>query len=92
VPTPTFAARAMSGICASTPVIAVRNAAVEELAGEAALIVDDFALPEAMQRFDRDARLQKMMGQAGRIRAAQFSWAKSAEAHIEAYTLASSVD
>ena len=71
-----------------TPVIAARNAAIEELAGEAALVVDDFALPEAMLRLDRDERLCATMAEAGRRRAAEFSWRRSAEAHLAAYTLA----
>ena len=73
---------------AGTPVIAARNAGIEELAGEAALIVDDWALAEAMQRLERDAPLQQAMGVAGQGRAAEFSWQRSARAHIEAYTLA----
>ena len=71
-----------------TPVIAVRNAAIEELAAEAALIVDDWALAEAMQRIERDERIRETMSTAGRRRAAAFSWDRSARAHIEAYTLA----
>jgi glycosyltransferase involved in cell wall biosynthesis len=41
-----------------------------------------------MQRIERDERLREMMGEAGRRRAAQFTWQRSAKAHIEAYTLA----
>jgi glycosyltransferase involved in cell wall biosynthesis len=83
-----FGLTLLEAMSVGTPVIAVRNAAVEELAGEAALIVDDFALAEAMQRLERDPRLQQMMGVAGTRRAAEFSWERSARAHIEAYTLA----
>ena len=83
-----FGLTVLEAMSVGTPVIAVRNAAIEELAGEAALIVDDFALAEAMQRLERDPRLQQTMGLAGRHRAAEFSWQRSARAHIEAYTLA----
>jgi glycosyltransferase involved in cell wall biosynthesis len=83
-----FGLTVLEAMALGTPVIAARNAAVEELAGEAALIVDDWALTEAMQRVERDEPLQRMMGEAGRRRAAEFSWQRSAKAHIAAYTLA----
>jgi glycosyltransferase involved in cell wall biosynthesis len=83
-----FGLTVLEAMAVGTPVIAVRNAAIEELAGEAALIVDDWALAEAMQRVERDERLQHAMGEAGRRRAAEYSWRRSARAHIEAYTLA----
>ncbi|HEX6714608.1 MAG TPA: glycosyltransferase family 1 protein [Thermoleophilaceae bacterium] len=83
-----FGLTVLEAMSTGTPVIAARNAAIEELAGEAALIVDDWALAEAMQRVERDERLQQMMGAAGRHRAAAFSWQRSAKAHVKAYTLA----
>jgi glycosyltransferase involved in cell wall biosynthesis len=83
-----FGLTVLEAMSVGTPVIAARNAAIEELAGEAALIVDDYALAEAMQRVERDPALQQMMGAAGRHRAAAFSWQRSAKAHIRAYTLA----
>ena len=83
-----FGLTVLEAMSVGTPVIAARNAAIEELAGEAALIVDDWALVEAMQRLERDEPLQRMMGVAGTKRAAEFSWSRSASAHIEAYTLA----
>jgi glycosyltransferase involved in cell wall biosynthesis len=78
----------LEAMSVGTPVIAARNAAIEELAGEAALIVADHELAEAMQRVERDERLQETLSAAGRHRAAAFSWRRSARAHIEAYTLA----
>jgi glycosyltransferase involved in cell wall biosynthesis len=83
-----FGLTVLEAMSVGTPVIAARNAAIEELAGDAALIVDDYELAEAMQRVERDAPLQQMMGAAGRHRAAAFSWQRSANAHIKAYTLA----
>jgi glycosyltransferase involved in cell wall biosynthesis len=83
-----FGLTVLEAMSVGTPVIAVRNAAVEELAGEAALIVDDHELAEAMQRVERDDDLQQTMGAAGRHRAASFSWQRSAKAHVKAYTLA----
>lgn len=83
-----FGLTVLEAMSVGTPVIAARNAAIEELAAEAALIVDDWALAEAMRKVDADERLQRMMGMAGRRRAAAFSWQRSARAHLEAYTLA----
>jgi alpha-1,3-rhamnosyl/mannosyltransferase len=83
-----FGLTVLEAMSVGTPVIAARNAAIEELAGEAALIVDDWALAEAMQRLERDEPLQRTMGVAGAKRAGVFSWTRSAAAHIEAYTLA----
>jgi glycosyltransferase involved in cell wall biosynthesis len=83
-----FGLTVLEAMAAGTPVIAVRNAAIEELAGDAALIVDEHELAQAMLRLDRDEPLQERMAEAGRRRAAEFSWERSAKAHIEAYTLA----
>ena len=85
-----FGLTVLEAMSVGTPVIAVRNAAIEELAGDAALIVDDNELADAMLRVERDERLRHTMGEAGRRRAAEFSWRRSAVAHIEAYTLARS--
>ena len=83
-----FGLTVLEAMSVGTPVIAARNAAIEELTAEAALIVDDSALAEAMQRVERDEQLRQALAAAGRDRAATFSWQRSARAHIEAYTLA----
>jgi glycosyltransferase involved in cell wall biosynthesis len=83
-----FGLTVLEAMAVGTPVIAARNAAIEELTADAALIVDAWALAEAMQRVERDERLQDTMAAAGRRRAADFSWQRSAQAHIRAYTLA----
>lgn len=83
-----FGLTVLEAMNTGTPVIAARNAAIEELASEAALIVEDHELAEAMQRIERDEPLRKTMSMAGTERAAQFTWQQSAEAHMQAYTLA----
>jgi glycosyltransferase involved in cell wall biosynthesis len=83
-----FGLTVLEAMAAGTPVIAVRNAAIEELTAGAALIVDDEGLTEALERVERDPTLQQTLADAGRRRAAEFSWQRSARAHIEAYTLA----
>jgi glycosyltransferase involved in cell wall biosynthesis len=69
-------------------VIAVRNAAVEELSHGAALIVGEDGLADAMLQLDRDDGLRARLRSAGLERAKDFSWQRSAEAHLQAYTLA----
>ena len=83
-----FGLTVLEAMSTGTPVIAARNAAIEELASEVALIVEDHELAEAMQRLERDEPLRTMMARAGEARASQFSWQRSAEAHMHAYTLA----
>ena len=83
-----FSLTVLEAMSVGTPVIATRNAAIEELAGEAALIVDESDLAEAMERVEHDEALRRALAEAGSRRAAEFSWRRSAKAHIEAYTLA----
>jgi glycosyltransferase involved in cell wall biosynthesis len=83
-----FGLTILEAMAAGVPVIAARTAATEELAGEAALIVEDYELAEAMLRLDKDDRLREFMAIAGGRRAEEFTWQRSAEAHIAAYTLA----
>jgi glycosyltransferase involved in cell wall biosynthesis len=83
-----FGLTVLEAMAAGTPVIAVRNAAIEELAGAAALVVDEVDLGDAMRRVSGDPHLREALSAAGRERAAAFSWKRSATAHIEAYTLA----
>jgi glycosyltransferase involved in cell wall biosynthesis len=83
-----FGLTVLEAMSVGTPVIAVRNAAIEELAGDAALVVDPGELAQAMQRLERDQSLQQTLSAAGRHRAAAYSWQRSARAHIKAYTLA----
>jgi glycosyltransferase involved in cell wall biosynthesis len=83
-----FGLTVLEAMAAGTPVIATRNAAIEELTNGAALIVELDGLAGAMLRIERDAALREQLATAGRERAAAFSWQRSARAHIEAYTLA----
>ena len=83
-----FGLTVLEAMAAGTPVVAARSAAIEELTGDAALIVDDGRLAEAMQRLEREPALRERLAAAGKRRAARFSWQRSAKAHIEAYTLA----
>jgi glycosyltransferase involved in cell wall biosynthesis len=83
-----FGLTVLEAMSIGTPVIATRNGAIEELAGDAALIVDEADLGDAMRRLEQDEQLRTCLASAGRARAEAFSWKRSARAHIEAYTLA----
>ncbi|MEA2482490.1 MAG: hypothetical protein QOC55_437 [Thermoleophilaceae bacterium] len=83
-----FGLTVLEAMAIGTPVIATRSGAIEELAGDAALIVDEADLADAMRRVEQDERLRHRLASAGRARAEAFSWKRSAKAHIEAYTLA----
>jgi glycosyltransferase involved in cell wall biosynthesis len=83
-----FGLTVLEAMAAGTPVIAARNAAIEELAGDAALVVEREGLADAMLRVERERDMRETMRRAGRERAAGFTWQRSATAHIQAYTLA----
>ncbi len=83
-----FGLTVLEAMAAGTPVVAVRNAGVEEVAGDAALVVEEPGLAAAMLRIEREPELRGRLAAAGLRRAAGFSWPRSAEAHIQAYTLA----
>jgi glycosyltransferase involved in cell wall biosynthesis len=76
---------------AGTPVLAVRNPGVSEVCGEAARYVDGHdarGLGAALAELAGDGRRRRDLSERGRRRAAEFSWRRSARAHVEAYTLA----
>ena len=86
-----FGLTPLEAMTTGTPVIAARSPGVTEVCGEAALYVDPRDpddLTRALERVASDATLRADLGERGRRRAAEFSWARSARAHVEAYTLA----
>lgn len=85
-----FGLTVLEALALGTPVVAVRNAATEELARGAALLVSGAAeMCEAMGRLASDEGLREELSEAGRRSAARFTWDASARAHERAYTLAS---
>ena len=75
---------AMSRGC---PVITSRGTATEEVAGDAALLVDPLVTGEiegAMARLHDDAGLRRSLAERGRTRVREFSWTRCAEATIDA--------
>jgi glycosyltransferase involved in cell wall biosynthesis len=83
-----FGLTVLEAMATRTPVIAVRNAAIEELTAGAARIVDEAELAQALRDIEADEAGRRALADAGLARAAAFSWQRSAKAHVEAYTLA----
>jgi glycosyltransferase involved in cell wall biosynthesis len=69
------------------PVVTVRTSSLPEVAGEAALYVDDPtdvpALAEQLRRLLGDSELREKLVEAGRRRAAQFTWDSCARGVLE---------
>jgi glycosyltransferase involved in cell wall biosynthesis len=86
-----FGLTPLEAMSAGTPVIAARSPGVVEVCGDAVLYVDPrdpAALAAELARVAADEGLRRDLSERGRRRAAEFSWARSARAHVEAYTLA----
>ena len=76
---------------AGTPVIAARAGGVEEVCGDAALLVpagDVEGFAQAMSSVAGSPELREQLAARGRERATGFSWAASAREHVAAYSLA----
>jgi alpha-1,3-rhamnosyl/mannosyltransferase len=86
-----FGLTLVEAMAAGTPVVAVRSAGAEEVCGDAALLVEPAALSGALARLAHEPDLRERLREAGRQRAARFSWAESARRHETAYTLAMEV-
>lgn len=83
-----FGLTPLEAMAAGVPVVAVRSAAVEEVCGDAAIYVDPLdpaGLERAVRRLHEEPGHRAGWAARGRERAARFSWAASAEAHVEAY-------
>jgi glycosyltransferase involved in cell wall biosynthesis len=90
-----FGLTLLEALAAGTPVIAARSRAALEVCGDAALLLDAddgaalaASLSDAMTALAGDAGLRQRLTDAGLARSRDFTWAASARAHIEAYTLA----
>jgi glycosyltransferase involved in cell wall biosynthesis len=73
------------------PVLAVRSAGVAEVCGEAARYVapgDVEGLARELAGLGADPRARGELARRGRERAAGFSWARCARAHLDAYSWA----
>jgi glycosyltransferase involved in cell wall biosynthesis len=86
-----FGLTALEAMSAGTPVLAAQSPGLEEVCGSAAWYAqprDPVAFAAAMSRLATDAALREELTRLGLDRASEFSWAASAQAHLEAYRLA----
>jgi len=87
-----FGLPVLEAMAQSAPVVTSAGTATEEVAGEAALVVDPTrpdALAEALDAVLSDSALAARLRAAGPARAAQFTWARTAQATVAAYREAS---
>jgi glycosyltransferase involved in cell wall biosynthesis len=83
-----FGLTPLEAMAAGVPVVAVRNPAVAEVCADAAIYVDAVdpgALEREVARLHAEPAHRAAVVARGRERAAGFSWAASARAHVEAY-------
>lgn len=81
----------LEAMSAGTPVLAARSSGVVEVCGDAALYVgphDAGGLADRLAALALDPDLRRDRTERGRRRAAEFSWARSARRHLDAYALA----
>ncbi len=83
-----FGLIAVEAMARGRPVILARAGALPEVGGEAAVYFDPAdteALAAAIRRVVEDEDERRRLGQASLARAAEFSWAKAAEATVAVY-------
>lgn len=83
-----FGIPVLEAMRAGTPVITSNVTALPEVAGEAALLVDPLSVDElagAMERLERDQDLRAELVRKGQLRAAAFTWQRTAEAYLALY-------
>jgi glycosyltransferase involved in cell wall biosynthesis len=86
-----FGLTPLEAMALGTPVLAARCEAVAEVCSEAARYVppgDAEALASALAELGGDPALRAALRERGLARAAAFSWAACARAHLDAYSLA----
>ena len=84
-----FGMPVVEAMACGTPVITTNVSSLPEAAGDAALLVDPKSVEElaaAIEKLLDDKELCDAMIERGHLHAAQFSWEKSANEHIAAYT------
>jgi glycosyltransferase involved in cell wall biosynthesis len=83
-----FGLPALEAMACGTPVVASNQSALPEVIGEAGLLVDPGdieALAAAMARLLTDTSLRQKLAQAGRARAASFTWSGMAAKLLDLY-------
>jgi glycosyltransferase involved in cell wall biosynthesis len=86
-----FGLPALEALARGAPLAVAEGSALEEVVGNAALLFgagDVDACTDALHRLLTDDDLRRELSRLGPARAAELTWARSAEAHVVAYELA----
>lgn len=78
----------LEAMASGAPVVALKRSTVPEIAGDAALLVEDndyAAFGQAMARVLADPGLAGTLRRKGQVRAAEFTWEKTARLTLETY-------
>jgi glycosyltransferase involved in cell wall biosynthesis len=80
----------LEAMAAGTPVICARLTSVPEVAGDAALYLDELSMDELADRMREVATVRQRLIEAGRERVKRFTWEETARRTAEVYALKSS--
>jgi glycosyltransferase involved in cell wall biosynthesis len=83
-----FGLTLLEAMAAGTPVIAARAAGAVEVCGDAAVWFDPGSVEQLADAMAAIGGRARRLSEAGLRRASEFSWARSAQAHRAAYSLA----
>src|SRR5206468_4150158 len=84
-----FGLTALEALAAGTPVVAYPSLAVREVCGDDALYAGDAdGMAAHLAHLLDDPAFRAAQSEAGRARAARYSWEQCAREHLRAYTLA----